>query len=81
MVRPSVSDDTQRRLFDVANEIDDELPPSASHEEAVTTVLDYVDNVEDGEDGENVAASWEEVIGEDTQGVGQLPGRSSGGRF
>ena len=77
-MRPEVCYDTKERLIKAAREVDDGVPTDRDPtvEECLRAVLDHLEESQDGEDGE-----WEEVIGEDTQGVGQLPGRSSGGRF
>jgi len=49
-----VSLDVQRRLFEVASDVGDgELPPNPSHEEALKTVLDYVES-NDGPDVETM---------------------------
>jgi hypothetical protein len=52
MPRPSVSLDVQRRLFEVARDVSDETG-NLSHEEALKTVLDYVES-NDGPDVETM---------------------------
>lgn len=41
MPRPKVSLDTQRRLYQIARDVSDDVSPNPSHEEALTAILDY----------------------------------------